>query len=240
MSKPLIYFDKSINIINNKIAGKDVEGAYIYLYDINEWSLIGADATLTIVEKPTSIVEELQNIIITDDNGIDKMFFPRRFEKVDSQAETIKRSRKPNPIQLDSETKDFKVGDAVILTTPFYKWEGVIKSFSGYDKASVEFESKFFPGTKFNNIVSIKNLLHDTSKKEVAVDNSKKEVAVSPEFKAGDAVIINAGGVKWTGVIKHVEGAYATINADSKASPGKTFTTHSRISKLEHNDDIKI
>ena len=53
MSDPLIYFDKSTNIVNNKIVGKDIVDAYIYLYDIGEWRIIGVGGTLSETTNPT-------------------------------------------------------------------------------------------------------------------------------------------------------------------------------------------
>lgn len=58
MNEPLIYFSKSTSIVDNKIAGRDREGAYIYLYDIKIWKVVLEDGTLADTDIPDTTLHE--------------------------------------------------------------------------------------------------------------------------------------------------------------------------------------
>lgn len=47
-----IFLNKSTDIINNSISGRTIVGSYIYLYDIDEWKLVGEDLTLSDTTNP--------------------------------------------------------------------------------------------------------------------------------------------------------------------------------------------
>ena len=57
MDGPIIYFNKSTEIVNDKIPNRTIENAYVFLYDTEVWMIIGSDETLSVTTNPMDIVD---------------------------------------------------------------------------------------------------------------------------------------------------------------------------------------
>ena len=64
MSKHLIFFNKSTDIVNNKIAGRDIKDSYIFLYDTKTWKIVGENGVLSDTVEPTVDDNNIGNVNI--------------------------------------------------------------------------------------------------------------------------------------------------------------------------------